>query len=185
MKPKVDVTGNLAIMQIANSVNVINTFIVKYVGDLRWDYFLIGGESKTSRWEPSAWGFDDIQEFIEGVCGMICLGPANECVGTINGMSYQQGFEGEVVCFTGVANNATGHFDIRPDEHDFELQSVGSIILLGRTCPTLPRTDNGNEILDAVGFRINRESADRSITALQQASPASKSNKCDDEEIYV
>ena len=156
-------------------MTVINTFIAKYVGDLRWDYLLIGGECETSRWGPSTWDFDDIQEFTEGICGMICLGRANHCLGWINGMHYQQGVEGEVVCFT-------HHFDMRPHEHDFELQSVGCLILLGRTCPTLPCTDNGNDILGAVSFKINRESSDESTTTLQQASPASKHVKCDDEE---
>ena len=60
---------------------------------------------------------------------MICLGPALDlpriCAGTINGMSCQQGVEGERVFFTGVGDNATGHFDITPDEHDYELQPVG------------------------------------------------------------
>ena len=157
-------------------MTVINTFIAKYVGGLRWDYLLIGGECETSRWGPSTWGFDDIQEFTEGICGMICLGHASDCVGWINGVSYQQGVEGEVACFTGVANDATHHFDTRPDEHEFELQSVGSIVLLGGTCPTLPCTDDGNDILDAFSFKINRESSGKSTTTLQQASPASKSN---------
>ena len=35
MKPEVDVIGNLAIMKVANAVIVIDTFIAKYVGDLR------------------------------------------------------------------------------------------------------------------------------------------------------
>ena len=41
-KPAVDVTGNFTITKIANAVTVINTFVAKYVGDLRWDYLLIG-----------------------------------------------------------------------------------------------------------------------------------------------
>ena len=179
MKREVDVAGNLVITEVAHAVTVVNTFIAKYVGGLRWDYILIGGECKISRWEPSTWGFDGIQELTEGICGMICLGPANDCVGTINGMSYQQGVEGEVVCFTGVADDGITH-----DGHDYELQSVGGIILLGRTCPTLPCTENGCDILDAVGFRTSREFVAKSITALQQASPASQSNKSHDEEIY-
>ena len=89
---------------------------------------------------------------------MICLGAANDCLGRINGMSYQQGTEGEVVCFTGVGKDADNHFGMLSHEHDFELESVGSIILLGRTCPTLPCTDDGNEILENVRFRINDES---------------------------
>ena len=56
MKPEVDVTGNLVITKVANAVIVINTFIAKYVGDLRWDYILIGGECKTSCWVLSTWG---------------------------------------------------------------------------------------------------------------------------------
>ena len=143
VKPAVDVTGNLTVTEIANAVTVINTFVAKYVGDLRWDYVLIGRGCETSRWGPSTMGFDDIQELTEGICGMICLGPANDCLGRINGMHYQQGIEGEVVCFTGVGKDANHHFDMRPHEHDYELQSVGCIILLGRTCPTLPCTDNG------------------------------------------
>ena len=103
---------------------------------------------------------------------MICLGPANDCVGTVDGMIYRQGVEGEVVCFTGVADNG-----FTPDGHDYGLESVGGIILIGRTCPTLPCTENGCDILDAVGFRTSREFAAKSMTALQQASPASQSNK--------
>ena len=125
VKLAVDVTGSLTVMKIANAVTVINTFIAKYVGGLRWDYLPIGGECETSRWGPSTRGFDDIQEFTEGICGMICLGHANDCAGWINGMHYQQGVEGEVVCFTGVGNDVTHHFDMRPHEHDFELQPVG------------------------------------------------------------
>ena len=131
MKLEVDVNGNLVMTKVADAV-----FIAKYVGNLKWDYILIGGECKTSRWVPSTWGWP--QEFIEGICGMICLGAANDCIGAINGMSCQQGVEGEIVCFTGVAD---GH--ITPDEHDYELQSVGRLILLGRTCPALPCTENG------------------------------------------
>ena len=115
---------------------------------------------------------------------MICLGRANDCLGRNNGMHYQQGIEGEVVCFTGEGTHANHHFDMRPHEHDDELQSVGCNILLGRTCPTLPCTDNGNEILEAVNFKINSESSDESTTTLQKASPASKHAKRDDEEIY-
>ena len=154
MKPAVDVTGNPSITKIANAVTVINTFVAKYVGDLRWDYLLIGRECEISRWGPSTWGFDDIREFTEGICGMTCLGTANDCLGRINGMHYRQGIEGEVVCFTGVGKDANHHFDMRPHEHDYELQSVGSLILPGRTCPTLPCTDNGNDILEAVCFKI-------------------------------
>ena len=138
MKPAVDVTGNLMTKKIANAVTVINTFVAKYVGDLGWDYLLIGRECETSHWGPSSWGFDDIQEFTEGVCGMVCLGIAHDCTGRINGVSYQQGIEGEGVCFTGVGKNSNHHFDMRSHEHDYELQSVGSIILLGRACPILP-----------------------------------------------
>ena len=110
---------------------------------------------------------------------MICLGTANGCVGAINGMSCKQGVEGEVVCFTGVADD-----DITPDEHDYELQSVGGFILLGRTCPTFSCTENGCDIPSAIGFTTSREFVAKSITALQQASPASQSNKSDDEETY-
>ena len=49
---------------------------------------------------------------------MICLGAANDCIGAINGMSCQQGVEGEIVCFTGVAD---GH--ITPDEHGWTTAS--------------------------------------------------------------
>ena len=133
MKPEVDVAGNLVITKVANVVTVVNTFIAKYVGDLRLDYLLLGGECKISRLEPSTWGFDGTQELIEGICGMICLGPASDCVGTTNGMSYQQGVEGEVVCFTWVADDG-----VTLDEHDYELQSVGGIILLGRSCSYSP-----------------------------------------------
>ena len=52
MKPAVDVTGNLTITKTANAVTVINTFVAQYVGDLRWDFILIGRECKTSRWGP-------------------------------------------------------------------------------------------------------------------------------------
>ena len=105
-------------------------------------------------------------------------------VGSMACTMYQQGVEGEVVCFTGVGKNVNHHFDMRLNEHDYELQSVGCIILLGRTCPTLPCTDNGNEILKAVSFKINRELSDESTTTLQKASPASKHVPRDDEEIY-
>ena len=97
-------------------------------------------------------------------------------------MNYQQGIEGEVVCFTGVGKDANHHFDTRPHEHDYELQSIGCIILLGKTCPTPPCTENGNDTLEAVRFKINSESSDESKTTLQPASPASKRAKCDDEE---
>ena len=115
---------------------------------------------------------------------MVCLGAAHDCMGSVNGMSYQQGIEGEVVCFTGVGKNANHHFDMRSHEQDYELQPVGSIFLLGRTCPTLPCTDNGYEILEAVSFRISSESSGESTTTLQSASPASEHVKCDDVELY-
>ena len=88
VKPAVDVTGSLTVAKIANAVTVINTLIAKYVGGLSWDYLLIGGECEISCWGPSTWGFDDVQEFTEGICGMICLGRANDCLGRINGMHY-------------------------------------------------------------------------------------------------
>ena len=94
-------------------------------------------------------------------------------------MNYLQGVEGEIVCFTGVAD---GH--ITPDEHDYGLKPVGRFILLGRTSPTLPCTDNGCDIFEAVGFRTSRESTAKSVTALQPASLASQSHKNDDEEVY-
>ena len=184
MKHAVAVTGNLMIMKIANAVTVINTFVAKYVGDPRWDYLLIGRECEISRWGPSTWGFDDIQEFTEGICGMICLGTANDCLGRISGRHYQQGIEGEVVCFTGVGKDADHHFDMQSHEHYYELQSVGSIILLGRTCPALPCTDDGNDLLEAVRFKINSESSNMSTTTLQPAFPASKHVKCDDVEFH-
>ena len=37
MKPAVDVTGNLTVTEIANAVIVINTFVAKSVGDLKWE----------------------------------------------------------------------------------------------------------------------------------------------------
>ena len=184
MKPSVDVTGNLSITKIANAATVINPFVAKYVGDLKWDYLLIGRECEISRWGPITWGFDDIQDFTEGICGMIRLGTASDCIGRINGRSYQQGIEGEVVCFTGVGKDANHHFDIRSHEHDYELQPVGSIILLGRKCPTLPCTDDGNDIIEAVRFKFNSESSNESTTTLQPAFPASKHVKCDDEEFH-
>ena len=79
---------------------------------------------------------------------MVCLGAANDCVGSINGMTYQQCNEGEVVCFTGVGNNP-----ITNKEHGYCLESSGAVILLGRTCPNLPCTENGSDLLDSVGFR--------------------------------
>ena len=184
MKPAVDVIGNLTITKTANAVSVINTCVAKYVGDLRWDFILIGRECETSFWGPQEWGFEDVQEFTEGICGLICLGAANDCLGRTNGMNYQQGIEGEVVCFTGVGKNADHHFDMQPHEHDFELQSVGSIILLGRTCPTLPCTDDGNEILETVRFKINSESSSLSTTTMKPAFPASEHVKCDSMESY-
>ena len=80
MKVSVDVTGNFSIAKIASAATVINTFVAKYVGGLRWDYRLIGRECEISRWGPSTWGFDDIQELTEGICGMICLGTASDCL---------------------------------------------------------------------------------------------------------
>ena len=71
MKPAVDVTGNLTITKTPNAVTVINTFVAQYVGDLRWDFILIGRECKTSRWGPKEWGFEDVEEFTEGICGLI------------------------------------------------------------------------------------------------------------------
>ena len=59
----------------------------------------------------------------------------------------------------GWAKNANHHFDMRPHEHDSELISFGCIIWLGRTCPTLPCTDKGNETLEAASFKVNRESS--------------------------
>ena len=115
-KPAVDVTGNLTITKIANAVTVINIFVSKAVGDLRWDYLLIGRECGTSRWGPSEWGFEDVLEFTEGICGMVCLGAANDCLGRINSMNHQQEIEGEVVCFTGVGKNADHHFDLQSHE---------------------------------------------------------------------
>ena len=115
---------------------------------------------------------------------MICLGTTSDCLGRINGRHYQQGIEGEVVCFTGVGKDANHHFDMRSHEHDYERQPDGSIILLGRTCPTLICTDNGNDILEAVRFKINSESSEESTTTLQPAFPASKHVICDDEEFY-
>ena len=131
---------------------VINTFVAKYVDDLKWDYMIIGEKCKTSRWESSTnegvkddgWSLG----FSEGICGIICLGAASDCVGIINGTAYQQCNEGEVVCFTGVGNNP-----ITGDEHGYCLESVGGVILLGRTCPNLPCTENGSDLLDSVGFR--------------------------------
>ena len=177
MKPAVDVTGNLTITKTANAVTVINTFVAQYVGDLRWDFILIGRECKTSRWGPKEWGFEgfvDVEEFTEGICGLICLGAANDCLGRINGDSFQQGTEGEVVCFTGVGKDANNHFGMFSHEHDFELESAGDIILLGRTCPTLPCTDDGNEILENVRFRINDESLSTDKRLLRNNVEASK-----------
>ena len=54
-------------------------------------------------------------------------------VRTIDGMHYQQGIEGEIVFFTGVAD---GH--MTPSEHDYE---SGGLKLLGRTSPILPCTE--------------------------------------------
>ena len=107
-KPEVDITSSLAIPRIVNAVMVINAFVATYVDDLKWDYVLIGEKCKTSRWESSTnegvkddgWSLG----FSEGICGIICLGAASDCVGSINGMTYQQCNEGEVVCFTGVGN---------------------------------------------------------------------------------
>ena len=118
------------------------------------------------------------------VVRMVCLGAANDCLGRINGMNYQQGIEGEVVCFTGVGKNADHHFDIQAHEHDFELESVGSIILLGITCPTLPCTDDGNEILETVRFRINNESLNMSTATSKLAFPVSEHVKSDSMESY-
>ena len=81
MKPEIDVTGSLVITRDANAVIVISTFVAKYVADLELDFLLIGGECKTSRWVPSTWGWP--QELIEGICGIICLGAANDCIGTV------------------------------------------------------------------------------------------------------
>ena len=69
MKPAVDVTGNLTITKIANAVTAINTFIAKYVGDLRWGYFIVRRGCGTSRWAPSTWGFDDIRGSLKGFVG--------------------------------------------------------------------------------------------------------------------
>ena len=170
MKPEIDVTGNLVITKVANAVAVINAFVTKYVGDLKWDYILIGGECKTSRWEPSTCEGDDgsvwPRGFTEGVCGMICPGIANDCVGIINGMSYHQGKEGEVVCFN------VGEESITSSEHDYQLASVGGLILFGRTCIDFPCTGNGSHILEAVGFRTGRETVVEATKTLQPASPA-------------
>ena len=138
MKPAVDVTGNLTITKTANAVTVINTFVAQYVGDLRWDFILIGRECKTSRWGPKEWGFEDVEEFTEGICGLICLGAANDCLGRINGDSFQQGTEGEVVCFTGVGKDADNHFGMFSHEHDFELESAGEHHLAGKNVPYSP-----------------------------------------------
>jgi len=123
-KPEVDVTSSLAIPRIVNAVMVINTFVAKYVDDLKWDYMIINEECKTSLWEPRTnEGVEDdgwSLGYSEGICGIICLGAANDCVGSINGMTYQQCNEGEVVCFTGVGNHP-----ITGDEHGYCLESVG------------------------------------------------------------
>ena len=110
---------------------------------------------------------------------MIFLGAASDCVGTING-----------ICTISKALKVTllvllvWPTAITPDEHDYGLESAGGLILLGRTCPTLPCTENVCDILDAVGFRTSRESIARSMTVLQPASLAFRSPKNDDEEIY-
>ena len=111
MKPEVDVTSSLAIPRIANAVKVINVFVGKYVGDLKWDYLIINEECKTSLLEPrtnegvkdDGWSIG----YSEGICGMVCLGAANDCVGSINGTTYHQCKEGEIVCFTGVGKIPT------------------------------------------------------------------------------
>ena len=58
---------------------------------------------------------------------------------------------------------------------------VVSSYLVGLALRTLPCTDDGNDILDAFSFKINRDLFGESTNTLQQASPASKGNKCDDE----
>ena len=183
MKLEIDVTGKLVVTKIANAVTVINAFVAKYAGDLEWDYIFIGGERKTSRWWPSTCEGDDCsgwsRGFTEGICGMICLGFASDCVGVINGMSYQQGREGEVVCFTNV-----GRKSLTSGGHDYQLASVGGLILLGRTCIDLPCTENGSHILEAVGFRTSRETVVEATKTLQPASPASQSHVHDEDEIY-
>ena len=80
MKLEIDVIGNLVITEVANAVAVINAFTAKDVGDCKWDYTLISGGCRASRWVPGTWGWP--QELTEGICGMICLGVANDCVGT-------------------------------------------------------------------------------------------------------
>ena len=66
MKPAVDVTGNLKITKTVNAVTVINTFVAKYVGDLRWDFILIGRECETSRWGPKEWGSRTLRSSLKG-----------------------------------------------------------------------------------------------------------------------
>lgn len=132
-------------------------------------------ECKTSLWEPrtnegvgdDGWSIG----YSEGICGMVCLGAASDCVGSINGMTYHQCNEGEVVCFTGVGNNP-----ITGKEHGYCLESSGAVILLGRTCPNLPCTENGSDLLDSVGFRTIKNLRKRIDETSQSASPASRTS---------
>ena len=68
---------------------------------------------------------------------------------------------------------------------------MGSIILLGRTCPTLPCTDNGNEIIENIRFRINDESLNiyerlfrMNVATSKLAVPVSEHVKSDSTESY-
>ena len=146
-------------------MSVINFIASKYVVDLKWDFLIIG--RKCECLEP--WNTAHIpQDVTEGICGIISMGPAMDCQGSVNRMQCQQQFDKEVMFFDCV--------DVSSEEGIYEVECSEGLILLGKTIPSLPYTSTGNSMLGDLGFHDEGDQRFKFPTQVSPALPAKVDN---------